>query len=129
MTARLCGGLLAGLLLLPTLGHADIPPQALPSRAAVAPTVAPTAAPTPAATPSAAPKADPEGFVPDSRPPNMTNVEEGMPAAPLVAGAYGFIWLAVLVFVAYTAKRAANLEGEIAHLAERIGSAEAASKS
>ena len=50
MTARLCGGLLAGLLLLPTLGHADIPPQALPSRAAVAPTVAPT----PAATPSVA---------------------------------------------------------------------------
>ena len=125
MTARLCGGLLAGLLLLPTLGYADIPPQALPSRAEVAP----TAVPTPAATPSAAPKADAEGFVPDSRPPNMTNVEEGMPAAPLVAGAYGFIWLAVLVFVAYTAKRAANLEGEIAHLAERIGSAEATSKS
>lgn len=82
-----------------------------------------------AAAPAAKAVPDSEGFVPDSRPANMTNVEEGIPAAPLVATAYGFIWLAVLVFVGLTARRTRQLETEIAQLAERLNQATGASPS
>lgn len=64
--------------------------------------------------------ADSEGFVPDRRPANMNSVEEGLPAGPLVAAAYGFIWVAVLVFVGFTAMRTRQLETEVAQLAERL---------
>jgi CcmD family protein len=67
-----------------------------------------------------APKPDAEGFVPDSRPANMNTVDESVPAAPLVATAYGFIWLAVLGFVLLTLQRTRRLEQEIAELSERI---------
>lgn len=89
----------------------------------------PTAAPPPAAAaPAPNPAAfktapDNEGFVPESRPASMTNVEEGIPAGPLVATAYGFIWLAVLVFVGFTARRTSQLEVEVAQLAERLNQA------
>ena len=46
--------------------------------------------------------------------------DESIPAAPLVAVAYGFIWLAVRGFVVFTLQRTRKLEGEIADLAERI---------
>jgi hypothetical protein len=71
-----------------------------------------------AATPPSA--ADSEGFVPDRRPVSMANVEEGLPAGPLVAAAYGFIWVAALVFVGRIARRASQLETEMAQLAERL---------
>ncbi len=66
------------------------------------------------------PAADSEGFVPDRRPANMANVAEGLPAGPLVAAAYGLIWVAALVFVGMTARRASQLECDMAQLAERL---------
>lgn len=97
----------------------------VPSRP-LAPTTAPEAAPppiqpqAPAAAPPAAAVPDAEGFVPDSRPANMARVDESIPAAPLVATAYGFIWLAVLGFVLFTLRRMRQLEREIAELSERL---------
>lgn len=73
-----------------------------------------------AAAPKAAPVPDAEGFVPESRPANMTTVDASIPAAPLVAVAYGFIWLMVFGFVVFTLQRTRKLEREIAELAERI---------
>lgn len=91
-------------------------PQEAPAAAAAA-----AAAQNPSSAFKTAP--DSEGFVPESRPANMTNVEEGIPAGPLVAAAYGFIWLAVLVFVGFTARRASQLESEVAQLSERLSQA------
>lgn len=84
---------------------------------AAAPAAAAPAAPNPSAFKTAP---DNEGFVPESRPASMTNVEEGIPAGPLVATAYGAIWVAVLVFVGLTARRTSQLETEVAQLAERL---------
>ena len=105
---------------LPLASRADDAPGGQPAAAAA---YGAAAAPAPKAVP------DSEGFVPDSRPANMTNVEEGIPAGPLVATAYGFIWLAVLVFVGLTARRTRQLETEIAQLAERLNQATGASPS
>ena len=76
---------------------------------------APAAAPT-------APVPDKEGFVPESRPAEMgaARVDESVPAKPLVAAAYGFIWLAVLVYVGTVAVRARRLEQEVAALRARL---------
>jgi hypothetical protein len=66
------------------------------------------------------PPKDTEGFVPESRPANMVPTKEDVPASPLVGAAYGFIWLAVLVFVGTIAARTTRLEGELASLQERL---------
>lgn len=98
-------------------------PPAAPAEAkteAAPPPIQPQA---PAAATAAAPAtatADAEGFVPDSRPANMTSVDESIPAAPLVATAYGFIWLAVLGFVLFTLRRMRQLERELGELSERL---------
>lgn len=64
---------------------------------------------------------DKDGFEPESRPAMMGSVkDETVPAQPLVAAAYGFIWLAVLVFVGSVAMRTTRLEAEIAHLQEKL---------
>jgi CcmD family protein len=73
--------------------------------------------------PPAAAKPDAEGFVPESLPPIMVKVDESMPAAPLVATAYGFIWLAVFAFVLFTLSRVRRLEAEISELGQRIRAA------
>jgi hypothetical protein len=72
--------------------------------------------------PAAGQPADKEGFVPESRPADMTKarVDESIPAAPLVAGAYGFIWAAVLVYVGTVATRTRRLEAEVAALQARL---------
>ncbi len=98
---------LFGYSFLPS-ARADRAPPPPPSVAAPAPS-----------RPSAA-AADAEGFVPDSRPPNMNTVDESIPAAPLVATAYGFIWFAVLGFVLYTLRRTQHVEKEIAELSALI---------
>lgn len=67
-------------------------------------------------------KADAEGFVPESRP-AMSAVDNSIPASPLVATAYGIIWVAVMGFVLYTLKRTHKVEQEIADLEFRIKSA------
>src|SRR4030088_3542907 len=59
---------------------------------------------------------DQEGFVKEDRPATMKSVEEGIPAAPLVGAAYGFIWLAVLAYVVSVARRTRRLEEEIQRL-------------
>ena len=63
-----------------------------------------------------------EGFVPEARPMDMTNAaaKENIPATPLVAGAYGFIWLAVLVYVGTVAARAGRLTKEVAVLQQKL---------
>ena len=72
--------------------------------------------------PAAQAKPDAEGFVPEARPMDMTNAaaKENIPATPLVAGAYGFIWLAVLVYVGTVAARAGRLTREVAVLQQKL---------
>lgn len=67
-------------------------------------------------------KPDSEGFVPEARPADMANAaaKEKIPATPLVAGAYGFIWLAVLVYVGTVAARAGRLTREVAVLQHKL---------
>ena len=42
--------------------------------------------------------------------------EEQLPAAPLVIGAYGFVWAAVLFYVVSIAKRLGSVQQDIARL-------------
>jgi CcmD family protein len=65
-------------------------------------------------------KPDAEGFVPDSRPPDMRSVEKGISAPPLVATAYGCIWLFVFGFVAFTLRRTMQLQRDLDELRQRI---------
>lgn len=105
------------------------PPAQLAPPAPAAPAASAPAAPTPAAPATSAPAVpDKDGFVPDSRPATMGNVEEGLPAGPLVGAAYGFIWLAVFGFVVWTLRRTSQLEGELAELRERVERAQSGSK-
>ena len=64
--------------------------------------------PTPAA-PAAAPQAAQDEFVPVKDLPPA----EQMPAGPLVLGAYGFMWAAVLVYVFTLARRLQAVQKDI----------------
>lgn len=91
-------------------GPADRPGASAPAAAAAAP---------------AAPQPDKDGFVPESRPAEMTaSVEAGLPAVPLVAAAYGFIWLMVFGFVLATLTRTSRLQREIRELAGKLDAIE-----
>jgi CcmD family protein len=57
-----------------------------------------------------------EGFVPVDQLP----AEEQLPAAPLVAAAYGVAWGAVLVYVWSLWRRLNRVERELADVAKRI---------
>lgn len=57
-----------------------------------------------------------DGFVPVEQLPG----EEGMPAAPLVAAAYGVAWAAVLVYVWTVWRRLGRVERELADVSRRI---------
>lgn len=57
-----------------------------------------------------------EGFVPVDQLPD----QEQLPAAPLVAAAYGVAWGAVLVYVWFLWRRLARVERELADVARRI---------
>lgn len=62
-----------------------------------------------------------DGFEAVSMPANMAAQNgEGIPAAPLVATAYGFIWLAVVVYVGSIALRARRLEQQVADLEAQL---------
>ncbi len=53
------------------------------------------------------------GFVPlEDLPP-----QEQMPAAPLVVGAYSFVWLALFFYVASVARRLSTVQREVERLA------------
>lgn len=107
-----------------TAAAADEGPGPSPSRQRALDEAAQKKAAEPAA--PAAAKADDQGFVPESRPAEMTTtVEAGLPAGPLVATAYGFIWLMVLAFVVAVAVRTARVEREVAELASKLGALEA----
>jgi hypothetical protein len=57
-----------------------------------------------------------EGFVPVDQLPG----QEEMPAAPLVAAAYGVAWAAVLFYLLFIWKRLLAVEREMAGVARRI---------
>ena len=63
------------------------------------------------------PPAAQDGFVPMSEVPQ----DEKLPAAPLVFGAYGVIWLAVLVYVASLWRRLGTVERELQELKRPAG--------
>jgi len=65
-----------------------------------------------------APKKDNEGFEPVNG--DMLQPGESIPAARLVAGAYGFICAAVVVWVASVARRARRLEDEVDELKKKL---------
>jgi CcmD family protein len=46
---------------------------------------------------------------------------EGIPAGRLVASAYGFIWLVVLLYIVFLFRREARLARELEALAGKIG--------
>ena len=57
-----------------------------------------------------------EGFVPVEQLPG----QEAMPAAPLVAAAYGIAWAAVLIYLLSIWKRLKTVEREMAEVSRRI---------
>ena len=61
-----------------------------------------------------------EGFVPVDQLPG----QEELPAAPLVAAAYGVAWAAVLVYLFSIWRRLGAVERELADVARRIPSGE-----
>ena len=63
----------------------------------------------PATPPAATPPAATDGFVPVTDLP----AAEQLPAAPLVLGAYAFIWVAVLVYVALLWRRLAAVQKDL----------------
>jgi hypothetical protein len=65
-----------------------------------------------------APKKDAEGFEPVNG--DMLQPGESIPASRLVAGAYGFIFGAVVVWVASVARRARRLEDEVVELKKKL---------
>ena len=78
---------------------------------------APDALPTASA--DKADQADKDGFVPVKEGESL-GVGEVIPASKLVAGAYGFILAAVVVWVASVAMRARKLEDELVALRAKI---------
>jgi CcmD family protein len=98
VTRVLRSGLLAACLWLPAVAFAQAP----------APATAPSS-------PSQPPAAAQDGFVPVSQLPPT----EQLPASPLVLGAYGFIWLAVLVYVWSLARRLNAVQKDFDALSKR----------
>jgi hypothetical protein len=64
------------------------------------------------------PKKDNEGFEPVNG--DMMAPGESIPAARLVGAAYGFICVAVVVWVASVARRARRLEDEVDELKKKL---------
>ncbi len=62
------------------------------------------------------PPAAQDGFVPVEQVENL----EQLPAAPLVAGAYGVAWAAILVYIWTIWRRLARVERELADVARRV---------
>jgi CcmD family protein len=77
------------------------------------------AAAPPLAAQSQKPPAGQEGFVPIDQ---LEDVKEELPAAPLVAAAYGIAWAAVLVYVLSLWRRLGKVERELAEVSRRLPS-------
>ena len=90
-------GLLAAFLCVPAVAAAQTP------------------APAPAPASTSRPAAAQDGFVPVSQLPPT----EELPPGPLVLGAYGFIWVAVLVYVWSIARRLNAVQKDFDALSKR----------
>ncbi len=97
VTRVLRSGLLGALLLVPALAAAQTP------------------APAPASASTSQPAAAQDGFVPVSQLPPTAE----LPPGPLVLGAYGFIWVAVLVYVWSIARRLNAVQKDFDALSKR----------
>lgn len=53
---------------------------------------------------------------------NGPTVDESIPAGPLVATAYGFVWIAVLGYVVYLGRGIRRVDGELAELESKLKS-------
>lgn len=113
------------------VARADEPPSPGPSRAVVDepsrpdPTQPKTAQPKPeqptARLETPRPEsADKDGFVKEYRPMDGPTLDESIPAAPLVAIAYGFVWLAVLGYVVFCAHGLRKIETDLSRLEEKL---------
>ena len=49
-----------------------------------------------------------------------TAVRESIPAAPFLAGAYAFMWVAVLIYVAMVARRLSRVQSDIEDLRRKL---------
>ncbi len=58
----------------------------------------------------------PEGFVPVTEVP----ASEQLPAAPLVMGAYAFVWVVLVVYLWSIARRLTKVQAEIDRLVSRL---------
>jgi CcmD family protein len=50
----------------------------------------------------------------------MGQVRETLPAAPFLASAYAFIWVALVVYVVFVARRLTRVQAEIADVRRRL---------
>lgn len=66
------------------------------------------------------PPAGQQEFVPVDQLPQA----ESLPAAPLVMGAYGFVWIALLAYLWSVRRRLDGVERELANVARRVSSPE-----
>jgi hypothetical protein len=60
-----------------------------------------------------------EGYVPVKSLP-AGQVKEGLPAAPLVVGAYAFVWAVLIVYLWTVWRRLGKVQAEIADLERRV---------
>ena len=94
------------------------PPATATQPAVVAP--APAPAPAPAANPAPG-QPDKDGFVQENRPMMGPTVDESIPAGPLLATAYGFVWLAVLGYVVMIGRGLRRVDSELNELDQKLG--------
>ncbi len=73
----------------------------------------------PQAQPPASTGAAQEGFVPVDQ---LPKPQDTIPAPRLVAGAYGFVWVAVLAYVWSVRKRLTTVERELQAITRRVDS-------
>jgi hypothetical protein len=52
--------------------------------------------------------------------PATSGVRESIPAAPFLAGAYAFMWVAVLIYVALVARRLGRVQSDIEDLRRKM---------
>jgi len=79
--------------------------------------------PPPAAAPAATPapgQPDKDGFVQEIRPMMGPTVDESIPAGPLLATAYGFVWLAVLGYVVMIGRGLRRVDSELSELDQKL---------
>ena len=110
------GLLLLALVSAPAFADEGPSPSALQRRVETPP---PAVAPAPAATPAPG-QPDKDGFVQENRPMMGPTVDESIPAGPLLATAYGFVWLAVLGYVVMIGRGLRRVDSELSELDQKL---------